>query len=358
MSTYYTTSFRGIGQITTRELRQKFGNLPSKIRTHKVRDYDIVQFDWPDNPSPLAQLGTTEDIFMHLATIPLKGDKNDLKTIEGALHRNTIEPALKAHAEIQKPPRGRRTTYRVIVQAQMQSWQKYRRTQMQQAVEQNVRDQYAKWRLVPDNSTLEFWLQLVGKEALLGLRLTNHTMRHRTYKTANRPASLRPTIARAVVQLTRIEDDDIFLDPMCGGGTLLIERALAGRHQMLYGGDIEKEAVADTLTNFGNKHKPHNIQHWDAKKLPLPDQSITKVATNPPWGRQIGSASEVQSLYTATCSEIDRVLQTNGIVSILTSEWDILKRTISKTNLTLIDHIKEISVLGRRADIFVLQKFT
>ena len=357
MTTYYTTSFRGIGQITTRELRQKFGNTPKKIRTHKVRDYDIVQFDWPDKPSPLVTLGTTEDVFLHLATIPLAGEKNDLKSLQEILQIATIETALRAHREIQGPSRGR-TTFRVIVQAQMQSWQKYRRSHMQQAVEQNVHNHYPKWRLVPDDSSLEFWLQLTGKEALLGLRLTDHRMRHRTYKTANRPASLRPTIARAVVQLTRPQDNDIFLDPMCGAGTLLIERALAGRHEMLYGGDSEPEAVADTLENFGNKHKPHNIRHWDARKLPLPNQSVNKVAINPPWGRQLGSPSELQSLYKSTFSEIDRVLQPGGIVSVLTSEWDVLKRVLSKTDLTLIDHIKEISVLGRRADIFVLQKFT
>lgn len=357
MTTYYTTSFRGIGQITTRELRQKFGNAPKKIRTHKVRDYDIILFDWPDKPSPLVTLGTTEDIFFHLATIPLKGEKNDLKSLQETLQIATIETALRAHREIQGPSKGR-TTFRVIVQAQMQSWQKYRRSHMQQAIEQNVHSHYPKWRLVADDSALEFWLQLTGKEALLGLRLTDHSMRHRTYKTANRPASLRPTIARAVVQLTRPQDNDIFLDPMCGAGTLLIERALAGRHEMLYGGDSEQEAVADTLENFGNKHKPHTIQHWDARKLPLPNQSVNKVAINPPWGRQLGSPSQLQSLYQSTFSEIDRVLQTGGIVSVLTSEWDLLKRVLSKTDLTLIDHIKEISVLGRRADIFVLQKFT
>jgi tRNA (guanine6-N2)-methyltransferase len=357
VTTYYTTSFRGIGQITTRELRQKFGNVPKRIVTHKVRDYDIVQFDWPDQPLPLSQMGTTEDIFFHLATIPIKGDKNDLKILEETLKRGIVDTALKAHREFQGPPRGR-PSYRVIVQAQMQSWQKYRRSHMQQAVEQNVRDCFSNWRLVDDNSTLEFWLQLVGKEAVLGLRLTDHTMRHRTYKTANRPASLRPTIARAVVQLTRIQDDDIFLDPFCGAGTLLVERALAGRHQMLHGGDIEEEAVAATLENFGKKHKPHNTQHWDARKIPLPDQSINKVATNPPWGRQIGATSDIRALYQSAFSEIDRVLQTGGIVSVLTSEWSLLKRIVDKTNLTLIDHIKEISVLGRRADIFVLQKFT
>ena len=355
--TYYTTSFRGIGQITTRELRQQFGNLPKKFLAHKVRDYDIVQFDWPDQPAPLLNLGTTEDVFFHLATIPLAGDKTDLKTVEEITERAKIEFALGAHREIHGAPRGR-TSYRVIVQAQMESWQKYRRSHLQQAVEKNIHGHFSKWRLVPDDSNLEFWLQVIGKEAILGLRLTDHTMRHRTYKTANRPASLLPTIARAVVLLTRPQETDIFLDPMCGGGTLLIERALAGRHHMLHGGDIDEEAVSDSLENFGKKHKPHNLQHWDARKLPLPDQSINKVATNPPWGRQIGSSSDIQKLYASTFSEIDRVLQTGGIVSVLTSEWDTLKRVLSRTNLTLIDHIKEISVLGRRADIFVLQKFT
>ncbi|MDA0709480.1 MAG: hypothetical protein O3B73_04635 [bacterium] len=357
MTTYYTTSFRGIGQITARELRQRFANQPKKIRNYHVRDYDIVMFDWPDGPAPLVKMGTTEDVFFHLATIPLAGDKNDLKILEEILQSPIAESALRSHREIQGPPRNR-TTFRVIVQAQMESWQKYRRSHMQKAVEQNVRNLFPKWRLVADDSALEFWLQVTGKEAQLGLRITDHTMRHRTYKTAHRPAALRPTIARAVVQLTRPLDNDIFLDPMCGSGTLLIERALAEKVQMLYGGDLEEEAVQDTLENFGNKHKPHAIRQWDARKLPLPDRSISKVATNPPWGRQIGSSSDIQSLYKLAFSEIDRVLQTGGIVSVLTSEWDILRRVISKTDLTLTEHVKEISVLGRRADIFVLQKFT
>lgn len=357
MTTYYTTSFQGIGQITTRELRHQFGNAPTKIRTHRVRDYDIVLFDWPHQTEPLLQLGTTEDIFFHLATLPLTGDKKDLKILQEALLPSIIENALKAHRQTQGPPRGR-TTYRVIVQANIQSWQNYRRSHMQEAVTQNIQSHYGKWRVVPDDASLEFWLQQTGKEVLLGLRLTDRTMRHRTYKSANRPASLRPTIARAIVQLTRPQDDDIFLDPMCGAGTLLIERALTGRHQMLYGGDIQEQAVADTLENFGNKHKPRDIQLWDARKLPLPDQSINKVAFNPPWGRQIGNKSELQTLYKTTLSEIDRVLQIGGIVALLTSEWDTLKRILPKTNLTLTDHIKAIRVLGHQADIFVLQKFT
>ncbi len=355
--TLYTTSFKGIGQITARELRHQFGNTLSKIRTDRVRDYDLVQFDLQGDPINLRQLGTVEDIFVHLADIPLTGDKKDLSILYDTFSTLSLDPGLQLHKQYNKPPRGR-THYRIIVQASMQPWQSYRRNQMQQAIEKTVHHKYPNWRLVADNADIEFWLQQTGKQIRLGLRLTDHTMRHRTYKTTSRPASLRPTIARALVQLTRIGDGDTFLDPMCGAGTIMIERALAGRYQLIQGGDIEEEAVASTVENFGNKHKPREIHHWDAKHLPLPSESIDKIATNPPWGRQIGSPSELRTLYQSVFAEMDRVLKPNGCVAILTSEWKVTRQALEKTNLTLIEQIKDIAVLGRRADIFVAQKFT
>jgi tRNA G10 N-methylase Trm11 len=355
--TLYTTAFKGLGQITARELRRQFGNSLSKTRTDRVRDYDLVQFDLKGDPTNLRQLGTVEDIFVHLADVPLTGEKKDLDTLADTFNRTSLNPGLQLHKQYNKPPRGH-TRYRVIVQASMQPWQSYRRNQMQQTIEQAIGNKFSQWHLVPDNANVEFWLQQTGKQIRLGLRLTDHTMRHRTYKTANRPASLRPTIARALVHLTRPEDNDIFLDPMCGAGTIMIERALAGRYQLIQGGDINEEAVAATIENFGNKHKPREIHHWDAKQLPLDKQSIDKIATNPPWGRQIGSPSELRTQYRSVFSEMDRVLKPNGIVAILTSEWKISKQALEKTNLTAIEQLKDIAVLGRRADIFVAQKFT
>ncbi len=353
MTTLYTTSFKGIGQITVRELRFYFGNSLSKVRTNRVRDYDLVQFNWRGNPLALRQLGTVEDIFYWLADIPLSGKREDLDTL-GKIPE--LNPALNIHKQFNGLPKTR-TKYRVIVQASMQPWQSYRRNQMQHALAQAIHRRFPKWRLVSDSADLEFWLQQTGAQIRLGLRLTDHTTRHRTYKTANCPASLRPTIARALVLLTLPEDNDMFLDPMCGAGTVLIERALAGRYALIQGGDIDEQAIADTLENFGNRHKPRHIHHWDARQLPLSDQSVDKIATNPPWGRQIGSISELRALYHATFSEIDRVLRPNGLVAILTSEWNALKNALAQTDLTPIQHIKNIAVLGRRADIFVAQKF-
>ena len=350
MTTLYTTSFKGIGQVAVRELRSLFGDRLSNIRTSRVRDYDLVQFDWRGDPVALRQLGTVEDVFCWLADIPLRGGRDDLTAIADL---PDLTPALHIHKRFNGLPKGR-TKYRVIVQADMQ--QSHRR-QMQNALERAIRHRFPKWRLVPDHADLEFWLQQTGTHTRLGLRLTDHTTRHRTYKSANRPASLRPTIARALAVLTRPEDRDIFLDPMCGAGTIAIERALAGRYALIRGGDIDERAVADALANFGNRHKPRDISHWDARRLPLPDRSVDKIATNPPWGRQIGSRSELHALYGSALAEIDRVLRPNGMVAILTSEWNALKTALAPTDLTTIEHLKNIAVLGRRADIFVAQKF-
>ena len=50
MTTLYTTSFKGIGQVTVRELRFCFGNRLSNVRTDRVRDYDLVQFNYRGDP--------------------------------------------------------------------------------------------------------------------------------------------------------------------------------------------------------------------------------------------------------------------------------------------------------------------
>ena len=51
------------------------------------------------------------------------------------------------------------------------------------------------------------------------------------------------------------------------------------------------------------------------------------------------------------------MLRPNGLVAVLSSEWNAIKDALAKTNLTPIEQIRDIAVLGRRADIFVAQKF-
>ncbi len=86
----------------------------------------------------------------------------------------------------------------------------------------------------PDVNTLSpdlrFNLHVQGTSASLALDLSGESLHRRGYRMATGEAPLKETLAAALVRfsgwLEQVEEEPILLDPMCGGGTLLIEAAL------------------------------------------------------------------------------------------------------------------------------------
>lgn len=355
---FYSTSFRGIGVVTQQELGGMFPGRVRGIQSLHTADYDLTLFSFSGRVKDLAGLGTTEDVFFTLSKQPLAGTKKDLAKLESAVLRSPVlERGLFCHRQFSGYRPSPRTTFRVIAQAADVPWRSYRRVDMQKAIERGVKRRYGKWKLVEDHAQLEFWIQQAGGAAVTGIRLSDRSMRHRTDKVANIPGSLRPSIAHAMVYLSGVEDDDVFLDPMCGAGTILLERARAGRYKLLLGGDIEETAVQATLENMGSRHEPRKITRWDATKLPLADASVSKIVVNPPWGRKVGTAEHNQELYGSFLREASRVLETGGRLVILTGEWELFKRVLRTVPTMVLGRcFKNISVLGWHADLFVCEK--
>ena len=227
---------------------------------------------------------------------------------------------------------------------------------MQKALAESILDMFPGWKMLEDNADLEFWIQQSDKNAILGLRLSDRKQRHGDYKDANIPGSLRPSIARALIMLSEPSENDVFLDPMCGAGTLLIERALAGRYQLLLGGDRDPEAVEATRKNFGPKHEPKKIKIWDAVKLPLEDDSVDKIVCNPPWGRKVGDHPEIKPLYRGFAKETKRVLKPGGKVVILTSHDWMMKDQLKEQGLEILKVFSDLEILGHKAAIIVAVK--
>ena len=352
--TVYTTSFRGLGALTTRELRHRLSVDRDGMVASTVRDYDVTRFSY-GNIEGLGGLRTTEDVFYELGQVDLTGSKTDEQRVGDLVDSTQIEQGITCK-QVLTPKSGiGRPTFRVIVQAEDAPWRKYRRERLEEGVVRAIAQRYRKWRRVDDNSHLEIWVHVINRSALVGLRMTDRTMRHRDYKVANLPGSLRPTIAAAAVQLSKPTDSDTFLDPNCGAGTILIERALDRPHQMLFGGDIGDEAISATRQNFGNRHKPWEIRTWDATALPMKDGSITRVVTNPPWGRQVSTGLRINDYYLQSMREIQRVLAPWGRAVLLTSEWRAMQDGLKKCRALRVDEqIRGISVMGRKADLFSL----
>lgn len=352
---YYLTVFPGLERIASELLRERF-----EIETLdpiEGRNNVLVPFETDIPVEKLLTLGIAEDLFIALGVYESHGARKELEIIPQALYElKDLDLALTYHRKT-LPPTKRKTTFRVVAQA-IHDPKEYRRVDFQEALEDAIDRRYHKrWERVEDEASLEIWAHLLKGQIILGLRLSDERMRHREYKIEHLPASLRPTLAYALVWLSKIEATDTFLDPMCGAGTILIERAQAGRYTHLYGGDIRPEAVEASLKNVRNKYKPITIQEWDARDLPFENQSIDKIVCNLPFGKQIGSPEENQELYGVFLGEAARVLKQGGRAVLLTSEHGLFKKRLgSYQELKLLREERSIKILGCLATIFVLEK--
>jgi len=197
---------------------------------------------------------------------------------------------------------------------------------------------------------------MIDSEFFLTVRLSDDRMRHREYKAAHRPASLRASSAAALAWLSELRDDDVVLDPFCGAGTILIERAHLGKYAMLLGSDRDQAALAAARTNVGARYKPIQLEHWDAAAIPLADASVSKIVTNLPWGIRYGSHGENRKLYPEWFREFARVLKSGGTMVLLTAEWRLMRDLERSRKVAPPSKMIRVSLLGTPASVYVIKK--
>ncbi|MDQ5854592.1 MAG: RNA methyltransferase [Chloroflexota bacterium] len=317
----------------------------------------MVLFDYRGDVRDLLSLRTIEDLFVLVATLPdLPPTREGPRLLETTAARApTFEAALQMARQLQ-PGRGGRGKLHFRVVARQIGQTAYRRVDAQRAVERGIMARSDRqWRL-DDEGALEFWLTLLPGEALLALRLSDERMRHRDYKLEHLPASLRPSAAAALVWLAQPRPDDVFLDPMCGAGTILIERAQAGRYQLLLGGDVREEAVAVTLRNIGPRYKPIEVRRWDARSLPLDAASVSAAAVNLPFGKQIGTLGENRTLYPQFLREMARVLRPGARLVALTGDRRTFAEALRRATALAQGATYPVRILGQPASVYVVER--
>ncbi|MGQ9687140.1 MAG: methyltransferase domain-containing protein [Thiobacillaceae bacterium] len=317
----------------------------------------LVLFDYPDDPRALLRLRTAEDVFFLAGwTKGIPADRTGLNAITQMVQTaKYFDVGLGVHRLLRGTAK-RRATFRVI--ARMEGGpHAYRRVDVQKAVEKGVLARYNyKWHVVQDDATLEVWVTLLGAEAICGLRLSDRSMRHRGYKAEHLPASLRPSVAAAMVLLSNPQPGDVFLDPMCGAGTILGERAAAAPYQALLGGDINRASVQACRANVRPRRVPADIREWDATHLPLPDAGVDKVVCNLPFGKQVGTHAENVELYPRYFAEMARVVRPGGRLVILTGEQALTERILSSSEAFRKREQFDVRVLGMAARILVIDR--
>lgn len=353
----YAMVHPGLEEVAAEEIRT---DLKGEI---KRAAHGIVVFRLRDIDKGVLELRTVEDVFLHAwGTDKLSYRATDLESIRRWTDKDAAwAELLRIHHAIRPKPKGK-PTYRLVVQ--MTGEHGYRRVDALKSLAQGLTGKLpASWRPAEENAAVEIWLTIHGATAVCGLRLSDRTMRHRTWKFEHFPASLRPSMAAALVRLAQLKPGNVVLDPMCGAGTILAEAWLYVRQRAarnpawtidLKGGDIDPHHVKFARTNL-RQFADVPLEPWDVRRLPVQATSVDRVVCNLPFGKQLSSPEEIGPLYRAAVKQMDRVLRPGGRAVLLASDAGTLKEAIRPTGWKQ-EKFVPVRVLGQRAVIMAYRK--
>ena len=357
---YYAQTMPGVEEIAWLEIRDRLKGARFQRTLFAKEQNGIVVFDYPGPAQDLLRLRTTEDVFSQIAYHDdLTRLRRDLRQLGELVEKSEgVGRAVNDYLRIRRfsaPP-----TFRVI--SRQYGKFEYTRKELTATLWRALKARYPRWTPVADDAQVEFWANLLGSQFLLGARLSDRTMRNRFERQIELPAALRPSVAAAMVLLTEPGPGDIFLDPMCGSGTILYERIQAGPFGRVLGGDIDPERVDAARKNVrGSRKKPGagdtslpDIRQWDARQLPLDAASVDKVATNLPFGKQLSRDLPPERLYPGVLAELERVVRPGGRIVLLSSEFDLIKETVRQRPRLNITTGYSVAVLGVWGRIYII----
>ncbi|WP_158289711.1 methyltransferase domain-containing protein [Paenibacillus flagellatus] len=299
---YFATVLPGLEYVLEQEIRMK-------IADAKVGSVERgkVHFASRSPVEALTKLRTADNLYRLVHRFRVGPHKADLSRIEREI----------AGLDLARACTERLSPAAFIVNAGRTGKHTYSRFEAAEAAARGVVRRMARWaRGTAGAHDVEFRLDLVHEDALFALKLTDASFRYRTDRRVFARAALRPTVAHALVLLSKPEAADRFVDPCCGSGTIVSER-LAYPYRRIWGGDASAEAVEAANANIGGRDRVH-IRRWDARQLPLDAACADKAAANLPFGRQIAAGANLLELYGGMLAETARVLKPGGLAVVLT----------------------------------------
>lgn len=207
-------------------------------------------------------------------------------------------------------------------------------------------------RALPD---AELWF-LVRSEGvcLFGLRLTA-LGNQRTRKYAR--GELRQELAHLLCLLSEPKGTDVVLDPFCGSGAIVLERAEQFPVRQILAGDRDPQLVA-ALRRRTARNVKITVAEWDALHLTsVATGTISKIITDPPWGFFQEQTLDFVQFYGEMLGEFARVLQPAGIAVILSARKFDFEQAV-QTVTEQFDLVQKYDVLvsGKKAGVYKLMR--
>lgn len=152
---------------------------------------------------------------------------------------------------------------------------------------------------------------ITGEQVVFGLELAkidrrSFEERRPHLKPFFHPGALMPRIARALVNLCQVKEEEGLVDPFCGTGGILVEACLVGIKGI--GVDIQEMMIRGAELNLAGLD--HHLITGDARRLPFHDSSIQGAVADTPYGRSaLIRADSKGELLAGSLVELRRVLK-------------------------------------------------
>ncbi|HEY5560626.1 MAG TPA: HEAT repeat domain-containing protein [Clostridiaceae bacterium] len=285
---------------------------------------------------------------------PLTDCKNlqfDYKVITNAIIKSKVVDLLKESHEIVN---GDPFCYRVELNTMEDNSE---RSEFVKSLAREL-DELSSGSLKNSPSSYEVEIRIIEKKKLCSVFMKLYSFRDKRfdYREKVLAASINPITAAIVIKAIEkwLKPTAKVIDPFCGTGTMLVERAKAKDFLSLTGVDIYKAAIEaatinSTLANLNIALLAKDILEFSP--LSLFDEMIT----NMPFESRGGANNLNKDLYSGFINGIPRFVRPGGMVFLYTVEKNLLKDClIDNKQLKLIDEIKFESG-GLTPSVFVLR---
>lgn len=195
-----------------------------------------------------------------------------------------------------------------------------------------------------------------GWEVLL--RLTPRPLSARDWRVCNRPGGLNATVAVAAHDMLRTAATDRYLNLMCGSGTLLIERGLAGRWSRGVGVDLDPEALACAKANLAGAGLAARAELLpaDATALPFESASFDRLSADLPWGDAVGRHRDNSELYPRFLTESARVASKGARMVAITHELRLFEAAVAGQSGWRAANTVRVFHGGHRPGLYLLER--
>lgn len=169
------------------------------------------------------------------------------------------------------------------------------------------------------------------------------------------PSALNPYLARVMVNLAQIKEEDILFDPFCGTGSILIEAFLVGCSRII-GNDINNIMINGSKKNlkeFGINNAELLLS--DSNHIPL--REISAIVTDPPYG--ISSSTHKKTLPLLLENfflEISDLILNNGLIVLALPSHIQISNILDKIYFKIINKFEQYYHPSLTREIYIIQK--